>query len=295
MWHWPDLKRAVLDGGILGYILSLPTGLQRTAIVTADTEHPEFIGQEWWLCKLSIGLQMTRIIIDRSCHDNGIITSAIHDVVVMDQGPRGTLACFFSNLAMMHMAYQVHNPPEDRKMSLPIKLEILRDVIHLLVDILMMVNNTTGENLAAATVHALQNLGIYRAWPMILQSYDSGTFNADRFNTFYKLAVVAAILTDNLTLKYPFPLPHNWAPSWVISFDVLLRFAMVASEGPFQQNDQIAGQWTIRPLRCIAQSASLMSSIIGNVLRTPLAGGEDRSSDPTPPKHVMKLWGVVCR
>jgi hypothetical protein len=101
VWQWPDLKKALLEDGILASILALPPSQCLNAVMTvADTGDPSWVGQEWWIFKLDIGIQVTIAVFRRTVSsDRAKCFNDIHEIIFLRRTSQDSLAYFFRSVA----------------------------------------------------------------------------------------------------------------------------------------------------------------------------------------------------
>ena len=292
VWRWPDLRSALLEGGILASILTLPPSHCLKAVMTvADTDELAFVGQEWWLHKLGIGLRITKAVLQRPIGSDMMkCCSAIHEILFLGRSSWETLTYFFISVAADFSAAVVALPValplrDDTIGALPLKLVMLISILDLITAY------SSDVCFRPDIIAAFHGMGILRVWPTMLALHDSRLLNVDHLASISHLTAVAVLLTAPTSEKQSPDLSSHWAPHWALSFDALLRFARFASSDAAFLTSNASNR---RPdVPCITRMASQTSTIIENIPRFSAV-----SMDVPPhllPRHIIKLWAIVTR
>ena len=289
VWQWPDLKKALLEDGILASILALPPSQCLNAVMTvADTGDPSWVGQEWWIYKLDIGIQVTIAVFRRTVSsDRAKCFNDIHEIFFLRRTSQDSLAYFFRSVAAGFSAGVVPFGFDNESTigTLNIKLGMLIRMTNLLAAY------SSDVRLRPDTIVAIHGMGILKLWPALLALHDAGLLNVEHLASVSDLVAVAVLLTAPTSAKQPPVLSSYWAPHWALSFDVLLRFARFASSDPACLPSTASSRQP--DVSCITRTTSQMSTIIENLPSLSAVG-----MDVPPhllPRHIIKLWAIVTR
>ena len=287
----------MLKDGLLDSLLALPTGVELHAAVlsiealgrNSASFPPCAVGMEWWIIKLDIGMHVVSLAWQDCLTSEE--TKRFADIVVLGQPSRLALQHFFHAMKSDSMTLS----PDSIIVTGSFKATMLLNALQLLVTLSLITCPPPARETVfrPVRIQALQGLGILEIWPLFLTVYD-GTSSSDPCESLAVLASIAAMLTTHSGAATAPSLSGRWVSLWAVAYDALLRFTRLTSAPPVGLDD---GQGAEGILTHAALSVSMVSITVSNISR--LAGtigiGDGLARQVDPPRHMMRLWGLVIR